>query len=500
MAKIELSFLDKSRQQKEGWSEPSVSNPFAWTMGDYWGEGLAKGRKPTEPRDAIQNFTEWIYICASTNANSVASVPLRLYAQKSSKSQKFKTIQTRPISKKTKLRLFDHPQIGQYLTKAEDVEEVTEHPFLELIKQPNPFMPAFVIKESTVLFLDLAGNAYWYLVRDRLGVPKQLWMLPPHNITPIFGETTEKYITGFKFERGNKSVELPFEDVVHFSTANPQDQYLGFGVVKGLANSIYTYWKMDEFEHALFENRARVGGVLEMSEMVSRPEMERLRTDWQQKYSGAAQAGKTMILPPGMKFTKDSMTPQEINFVEGRKITRETICAGFDQPIGLYAVDAIRANAESAQFVHAKMGIEPRCRRIEQVINQFMLPKYGNKEGAIFAAYDSAVPEDKVYALDARDKYTKDGIITLNEAREEIGKDPIDGGDEPLVDSRLVPLSRLIAMANEPKPEPVPPGKPPVPPDEDKPEDEDEDADKMATTLFARTMAKLREKLGNGHT
>jgi hypothetical protein len=45
------------------------------------------------------------------------------------------------------------------------------------------------------------------------------------------------------------------------------------------------------------------------------------------------------------------------------------------------------------------------------------------------------------------------GVTTINEERTDDGKEPIDGGDEPLVSSVLIPLSMAVA---EPEPVPAP--------------------------------------------
>lgn len=505
LSKYKLGF---SPQQKEGWSDAPLSADTSWTMGRYWGEGLKQGNKPVSQSQAIQAYTSWVYICASLNAQSVASVPLKLYAKKTSKTQKF-NVKTKAVHRKKKAKLFAKENLEIYLKDATDIEEVVEHPFLNLWANPNPFIPSFVIKEETTLFNDLTGGAYWFVRKDKLGTPEQLWVIPSQYMTPIYGKGFDDFVIGYKFERGQNVIEMAKDDIVYFPTANPQDSYTGFGVVKGIADAVYIYWKTDEYEEALFENKARVGGVLEASETISSPEMARLKLDWQQKYSGAAMGGKTLFLPPGLKFTKDSMTPQEISFVEGRKITRNVICAGFNQPPSLYDEKANRANVEGAQFFYAKNGILPRTTRQEEVMNHSLLPMYGNEPGVLFVSYDDPVPEDKEFALTSRTASVKSGIISINEARDEIGMDAIENGDIPYISNMLVPLGfeppeleppvipgeEVVdedgKLVDEEKPKPEKPKPKPKP----KPEKEDEETEKLASRLEERTLEKLREKL-----
>ena len=489
-------------QQKEGWSDAPIAADTSWTMGRYWGEGLKQGNKPVTQAQAIQAYTSWVYICASLNATSVASVPLKLYAKKTTKTQKF-NIKTKAVTRKTRDRLFAKENIEMYLKDASDVEEVVEHPFLDLWANPNPFIPSFVIKEETTLFNDLTGGAYWFVRKDSIGTPMQLWVIPSQYVTPIHGGGFDDFVVGYRFERGQNVIEMSRDDVVYFPTANPQDSYSGFGIVRGVADAVYIYWKTDEYEEALFENKARVGGVLEASETISSPEMARLKLDWQQKYSGAAMGGKTLFLPPGLKFTKDSMSPQEISFVEGRRVTRNVICAGFNQPASLYDEKANRANAEAAQFFYAKNGILPRTMRQEEVMNHSLLPMYGNEPGDLFVAYDDPVPEDKEFALASRTANVDSGIISINEARDEIGMDAIENADVPYISNTRVPLGfeppepeapALPGVVDEDGKPVKPDAEKPKKPKKPKPEKEDE-TEKLANELERRTLEKLREKL-----
>jgi hypothetical protein len=89
----------------------------------------------------------------------------------------------------------------------------------------------------------------------------------------------------------------------------------------------------------------------------------------------------------------------------------------------------------------------------------------------LFVGSDSPIPEDKAYLLQKRTADMAAGITTINEERADDGKEPVDGGDEPLVSSLLIPLSQAIA---EPEPTPAPIIMPPVAGDKPKPGEGDE--------------------------
>jgi len=257
---------------------------------------------------------------------------------------------------------------------------------------------------------------------------------------------------------------------------------------------VFVNAKMYEFEEAIFENKARTGGVLETESRISKADTDRLREDFKQKYAGAAAAGKTIILPPGMKFTKDSLTPEELSFIEGKRITSEEICIGFGVPKALFDPNAIRANVEGAQYTHAKYSIQPWLTRYDDTLNGDFLPIYDEK---IFVCSDNPVPEDKTYQLQKRTADIAAGIATINEERAEDGKEPLEGGDEPLISSLLAPLSQVVEVP-EPKPAPVI-----IPPATPKPDEEPEEGGNIdtgeeghAAKLARLVLEKIKARLG----
>lgn len=423
-------------------ARPSLDDPSAWGDLHRWGEGLLSA-KPRTKADFVRQFQGWVYIATKLNAQSVASIPLRLYVTKQQKTQKFKTITTKPITKEKLKYLLSNSGIEWYLTKSEDIEEVTEHPFIELMNNVNPYQNKRDLWEMTSMFLDLTGEAYWFLIPARLGVPKYIYVIPSQFINPKFGKSLDSAIESYDYESGNTKASIPAEHVIFFTYPNPNNIFTGFSSVRGIADTIYIQNEMDAFEAALFENRARLGGVISQEEHVSQADKDRMQESFKQKHMGAKQAGKIMWLPKGLKYTRDTMTPDELNFIEGRKWTMEMICLAFDIPPGaLTSKDVNLANANIADYRHAKNGILPRLRRIEEKLNEALIPRYDER---LFCAFDNPIPQDREFKLKENTEYLKVGALSRDEVRSELGKEARGGmADDLLVDSRLVPITSSI--------------------------------------------------------
>src|SRR5690606_24102444 len=112
--------------------------------------GAARGLTK-EQRDAValaKLATEWVDFCADINASACAKIPLRLYrraggGRKSCKGWhgEVRPIQTRSLSRSQQRWQHDYRgswgKAVSYAEGAGDVEEVLDHPILDVYRRPN---------------------------------------------------------------------------------------------------------------------------------------------------------------------------------------------------------------------------------------------------------------------------------------------------------------------------------------------------------------------------
>ncbi|MFH1547037.1 MAG: hypothetical protein ABIC57_00970, partial [bacterium] len=91
--------------------------------------------------------------------------------------------------------------------------------------------------------------------------------------------------------------------------------------------------------------------------------------------------------------------------------------------------------------------IEPRLRRLEEKINEKLMPMYDEN---LFIGYDEVIPSDKEFTLRERTSNLGSYVTTVNEEREEMGKDPVDWGDIPLASAGIAPLGSQAAAPGAP--------------------------------------------------
>ena len=127
----------------------------------------------------------------------------------------------------------------------------------------------------------------------------------------------------------------------------------GFGVVQGIAQWIDADNYQTEFNRRFFLNGAKVGGYLE-SDTARSPEMlEYMKKSFEALFKGVDNAYRIAALPKGTTFKEGTTSQKEMDFVEGKKDSRDSILAGFRVPRTVLGItdDVNRANAEATNFV-----------------------------------------------------------------------------------------------------------------------------------------------------
>ncbi len=395
------------------------------------------GQKKLPPKkdhkSLMERYAGWAYICASRNAASIAAVPLKLYAARATGEQKagrgFKRI-GKPVEKATFRYLQKtHPR-HKALQLAEEVEEIVEHPVLDLLQNVNPKDNRFDAIELTSTFLDVVGNAYWYVPVNALGIPQEFWTLQPQLTFVVPDET--RIIKGYLYGLDPKT-QKAFDpsEIVHFRMPNPHSQFYGLGCIEATLFAVDRYHAMDEYEQSLNENMGVPSlWVNYKTGQLDEKKRQELEQAWNNRFKGTKRAGKVAVTDTEYDIKTLGIAPREMGFSEGRRWTRLEIADAFGVPLALLDTENVNlANAQTALYQYMKFTIMPRLKRIEEKLNERLIPYYN--EPRLMLAFDNPVPSDQEYQLREDQAYLASGVVTINEVRQRLGKDPVEWGDEP---------------------------------------------------------------------
>lgn len=315
---------------------------------------------------------------------------------------------------------------------------VTRHPALDLWNMPNPFFGGSEFRESTQQHEELTGEQYWLIVKNQFGLPQEMWFVRPDRMEPI--PDRENYLAGYVYHGpGGEDVPLSKEEVVFLRRPNPLDPYRGVGAVQTIMGELEAQRLSTEWNRNFFSNGAIPGAVIEAEQNISDDDFTQFQQRWAETHKGVANAHRVAILEAGMKFREVKYSMDDMQFVQLRDASRETIREAFGFPKAMLGStdDVNKANAYAGEVMFARWMTKPRLQRCKEALNRYILPMYGSSAANLEFDYVNPVPEDEEIAatvlLDratAAQALASTGLWEPSDILETVGLPPM--GEVPL--------------------------------------------------------------------
>jgi HK97 family phage portal protein len=338
-------------------------------------------------------------------------------------------------------------QIGLHTferTSETDRRRLRDHPLAQLIGKPNPWTTRYRLIDALVHDLGIYDRAYW--LKMRLAGPQvaALVPLPPEQVTPR-GDNVF-YPEAFRLQGARGWRDIPADQVVYFRGYNPTDRRVGTSPIETLRQILAEQFRASEYREKLWRNGARFPGVITRppgSPTWTDTQRNRFRSDWQGLYSGdGPAAGGTPILEDGMTFTPNGLTPEQAQYLEGRKLTREEVAAAYHIPLPFVGIldHATFSNISEQHKNLYQDTLGPWLGQIEEEIELQLTPDL-DSSGKVYVEFNLAEKLRGSFEEEAASLQTATGApwLTRNEARARQNLPAVEGGDQ-----LVTPLNVLI--------------------------------------------------------
>ena len=364
-------------------------------------------------------------------------------------------------------------------------KEVANPLYRLLHTAPNKRHSSFAFRELMTSWCALYGNAYAEIVRVR----GQITSLVPLHPSRMSVERMESKELRFRYNEPTGGTTFYSEDqILHLSWMS-SDGLVGMMPV-GLARDAIQMARACEIHGiGFFANSARPSVVLETEHSIPPEAQERLRESWERVHRGPAQAGKTAILPNGLKAHELGQSNSDQQYLELRQFQIAEIARVWRVPPHLVG-DLSRAtfsNIESQGLDFLNYCMMPWIRRWESAFTMALFPD--TPELCVEFDVRGLMRADSATRAQYYSTMMNLGVYSLNECRDLETLPPVEGGDVRFVTLNVQTLDAAIAAAQKPAPEqPQPPSDDEQLLDggEDAAEDEEEDAAESKRSLESR--------------
>lgn len=372
------------------------------------------GGNHIDPERALANNRGYVYAAVNAKAREVQNIDFRLFQ-----------------------------------VNGEDHNEKEEHPLLDLLDGVNPDMIGSELKYLTSAHLDLVGNCYWLLtdkngnaVKGDLDKPDAIYLLDPAKTHPLIDTDHFPFrIKGYKMKLDTRTFTFDPSCIIHFRLPDPSNLFEGRGIVQAGAEYIDNDNYAMEFNRKFFINGARPAMFLE-TEMVAETQLDSLKIGFANTHEGVDNMNRIGVLPKGVKATVVGTSPKDMDFRNLSIDMRDRILAlwGVSKTIlGTAESDTNRATAETADYVFSKRVIKPHMQLICDVLNERLVPRYGDN---LYISFIDPVPEDRgARTTEMQAAVGSQPVLTINEARDEfMGLGPVEGGDVLMSSTTMAPV------------------------------------------------------------
>lgn len=375
------------------------------------------GKEYAPPRD-LKGFLEankgWVYSATSAIADDFSDIDLRLYM----------------MAKRGHI----------------DVTEQELKP-MNVLENPNRLMTKRDLFWLHSQYLELSGQCFWYTPLDSSNEPAMIIPLLPYRVKAVRSDS-DQIIAGYIYTNAKgQRIPLDFEEVKYFRKPDPMDPLVGgLGTASAAAVAIDTFHYASQWNKNFFYNSAIPEAVLKTKKSLTEEQFYRLKDEFNQQHRGTAQAHKIGLLEAGLEYQKIATDPKDMDFRGLKQETRDEILGAFRVPKSVVGItdDVNRANAEATDYVFSKRVIKPRMARFVDSLNKVWLPSFKTRASYKYG-YIDPTPSDKKMEYETREIGIRSGQLLINEAREEMDKPKVQGGDDAYLPVNLAPIGQKIA-------------------------------------------------------
>ena len=231
-------------------------------------------------------------------------------------------------------------------------EIIDDHPFLDLMDQPNTRTDGFLFREQLLIDLMLSGNCYVLIVGD-LSAPSSLFRLHPQNVKIVTSRAAG--LEGYEYTDGGVAVMYPAERVVHSRNASWANEaggeLYGTGAVESLAKEINADINAQKLASET-SAQGRPDILLSPRDDADIWGKER-RREILDSYRNMSQRGGAMVLSGQVDVKPLNLSPREMEFEAARKMARENISAVLGVPSTILGLpDANYATARQSNLTY----------------------------------------------------------------------------------------------------------------------------------------------------
>ena len=300
--------------------------------------------------------------------------------------------------------------------------------------EPNLFQDISTFKRNLVTDYLLDGNIFVYFDGAHL------YHLPADNVT--IHADSKTYIEKYTYN----DVDYGPDEVIHIKENSFHDIYRGVSRLKPAVRTMELMANMRSFQDNFFKNGAVPGLVLKSPNTLSEKIKERMLQSWSIRYRPDSGGRRPLILDGGIEVDKISnVNFKELDFTNAITENEKIILKAIGVPPMLLD-SGNNANIRPNMRLYYLETVLPIVRKMNFAFSRYF--------GFVIREDVTGIPALQPELRDQSQYYqslVNAGILSPNEARSQLGYDPIEGQDELRIPANIAGSAADPSEGGRPK-------------------------------------------------
>jgi HK97 family phage portal protein len=346
----------------------------------------------------------------------------------------------------------------QFMVYGKNNEPIPDHPLLETLYYPNDIHSGAQFWKLYQNYIDIVGSAYILLDIEPVLFNREnpkingIHHLRPDMVKPKV-ENGKIVHYDYYGPSGLVATYQP-EQIVRIFNPDPSNPISGMSMLKAGINAIQTEVQISSYHARVIENGGKVDGVFKFkTPRLTKAQLQELKDGYETEVADARRSGRPLFLGGDAEYTRMGLTPDELAFLETKRLTLDDVCIMTGVPKELMgSLEGTKySNAEQAVRIFLRETMVPQMRLLTSALDN-RLTKDGERLGFIDPTPENI--EDKAKLLEAG---MKNGLMSTNEGRQVMANllgvelDAVKGGDDILVAFNLIPLGSSSVVEKDKK-------------------------------------------------
>ena len=314
--------------------------------------------------------------------------------------------------------------------------DAVEHPLYEILATlPNPEQTAVTVKSALMWQLLTYGRAFAEVVR----VDGRVTALWPLDARAMRVDRNEARVKRWTYSNSTAGVytwlfdasQPPIFELIQETPLNRCRELVG------------TMLALQSYVSKFFANSARPSGVLTAPAAIADETAVRLKESWRSMFaSGGANQRGVPVLESGLKFEAVASENDSAQLVETMAQLTTQICGAFRVPAWMAGnLDKTSySNMESSSLAYVTSTLDPLFALWEDAMRRDLLTSRQYPQYIVTFDRSSLLRSDIKSLHEALAIGRNTGFYSCNDCRRALGINPIENGDDYLVNSALQPV------------------------------------------------------------